>query len=204
MGKLDPFLERFATGKLQLRAKIIRFWKRKAYFLSYYNLYIIPMCLQVEKKSKPTTRMISTRISLSYIKTMKLELCKHWCNAFYSGKALTIQALHYRTLFFALERESFHSTWNIFALERESFHSTGNIFALERESLHSRIYFLFCSGTRKLSLDVEHVCSGTGKLSLQNIFFCSGTWKYFLWNVKAFIPEYIFDALERESFHFGT
>jgi len=133
---------------------------------------------------------------------MKLEPCTHWYYAFCSGKALTIQALHYRTLFFALERESFYSTWNIFDLERESFHSTWNIFALERERFYSRVFF--CSGTRNIfALERESFhsrifffSSGTGKLSFRNMYIFllllkgkAFTLEYktlFLWNEKAF------------------
>jgi len=140
--------------------------------------------------------------------------------------ALTIQALHYRALFFALERESFtrlgtYLLWNgkaftpeyifYFALERESFHSTWNIFALERESFHStwHIFALERESIIHSSQDVEHIFSGTGKLSqftirgtyllwngktfTQNGFFCSGTGKLSL------KMEYFY--LKLESFH---
>ena len=125
---------------------------------------------------------------------MKLEPCTHWYNAFCSGKALTIQALHYRKLFFC-------SRTGKLLLDLEHICSGTGKLSLQN-------IFLLCSGTGKLSLDVERICSGTGKLSLQNIFFLllnvkhifsgtgsfhSGIYIYFccywtgnlsLWNIK--------------------
>jgi len=96
---------------------------------------------------------------------MKLEPCTHWYNAFCSGKALTIQALHYRTLFFALEREGFY-------LEHICS-GTGKL------SLQNIFYFFILLWNGKAFTQRGTYLFWNGKAFTRRK-------TYFLWNEKAF------------------